>query len=161
MTAPRNADRLRPRYVGVVNLPLPEPARAEITDRFLDELADQEQWDYEAHGNTETYLLLPAGLLPLSALVARNPGARSRVPPAAPRNAVLGTGGARLRLFVRRFPVRRRLLCRHRGEPVTDPPGATQLNPKGRRGTPGKPGGVMRRGGPKPARHHWTRRLDA
>jgi hypothetical protein len=42
----------------------------EATLEWLDRLADQQEWDYERHGGTETVIVLPCGDLPLSALRA-------------------------------------------------------------------------------------------
>lgn len=50
-----------------------EPWGSSFTEEWLDKLADQQMWDYEQYGKTETFIRLPCGDLPLSALQVPDP----------------------------------------------------------------------------------------
>lgn len=50
-----------------------EPSGSSFTEEWLDQLADQQMWDYERHGKTETFIRFPCGDLPLSALQVPDP----------------------------------------------------------------------------------------
>lgn len=50
-----------------------EPWGSSLTEEWLDKLADQQMWDYEQYGKTETFIRLPCGDLPLAALQVPDP----------------------------------------------------------------------------------------
>lgn len=44
---------------------IPHLQPQDINDALIEQLVEREQWDYEQHGVTRTYLVVGAGLVPL------------------------------------------------------------------------------------------------